>query len=78
MGATKLAQLEDNLKALDFTIPGELSEQLEAISRPQPQFPYSFFKPEIQGMLHGGKPVGLKPPGYAPNVLIQSVGAGVS
>jgi aryl-alcohol dehydrogenase-like predicted oxidoreductase len=78
LGATKLAQLEDNLKALDFQIPGELSDRLEAISRPEPQFPYSFFDPNIQGMIHGGKPVGLKPMGYYPNVLIQSAGAGVS
>ena len=76
VGATKLEQLKDNLKALDFTIPGELSERLEAVSRPQLQFPYSFFEPEIQGMLNGGKPVGLKPAGYAPDVLIQSAGQG--
>lgn len=78
VGATKLAQLEDNLKALDFVIPDELSDRLDAISRPEPQFPYSFFDPNIQGMIHGGKPVGLKPTGYYPNILIQSAGAGVS
>ncbi len=78
VGATKLSQLEDNLKALDVEIPTELSDRLEAISRPEPQFPYSFFKPEIQGMIHGGKPVGLKPKGYYPDVIIQSTGAGVS
>lgn len=78
VGATKLSQLEDNLKALDFQIPNELSDRLEAISHPEPRFPYSFFEPEIQGMLHGGQPVGLKPIGYYPNVLIQSAGAGVS
>ena len=78
MGATKLSQLEDNLKALNFEIPSELSDRLDAVSRPEAQFPYSFFSPEIQSMIHGGKPVGLKPPGYAPDVLIQSAGAGVS
>ncbi|MBW4633769.1 MAG: aldo/keto reductase [Iphinoe sp. HA4291-MV1] len=78
VGATKLAQLEDNLKALDFQIPNELSDRLEAISRPETQFPYSFFGPEIQEMIHGGKPVGTKPTGYYPNVLIESAGAGVS
>ncbi|MBV9388954.1 MAG: aldo/keto reductase [Chroococcidiopsidaceae cyanobacterium CP_BM_ER_R8_30] len=78
VGATKLLQLEDNLKALDFEIPAELNNRLEAISRPERQFPYSFFEPEIQGMLHGGKSIGLKPVGYYPNVLIQSAGAGVS
>lgn len=78
VGATKLSQLEDNLKALDFEIPTELSDRLGAISRPEPQFPYSFFEPEIQGMIHGGKPIGLKPKGYYPDVIIQSTGAGVS
>ena len=78
VGATKLAQLEDNLKALDFEIHSELSSRLEVISRPESQFPYSFFEPGIQGMIHGGKPVGLKPAGYYPNLLIQSAGAGVS
>ncbi len=75
VGATKLSQLEDNLKALDFRIPGELSDRLEVVSRPQPQFPYSFFEPEIQ---HGGKPVGFKPLGYHPDILIQSAGSAVS
>lgn len=78
VGATKLLQLEDNLKALDFTIPGELSDRLEIVSHPQLQFPYSFFEPQIQGMLHGGKPVGSKPTGYHPDILIQSAGAGVA
>lgn len=66
LGATKLAQLEDNLQALAFQIPTELSDRLEAISRPEPQFPYTFFGPEIQGMIHGGKTVGVKPTGYYP------------
>ncbi|MEH2204484.1 MAG: aldo/keto reductase [Nostoc sp.] len=66
VGATKLAQLEDNLKALDFEIPKELSDRLEIVSRPEPQFPYTFFNPKIQAMIHGGKPVSLKPKGYYP------------
>ncbi|GET44269.1 aldo/keto reductase [Microseira wollei NIES-4236] len=78
IGATKLSQLEDNLKALEFEIPTELANRLELVSRPEPQFPYSFFGNEIQGMIHGGVAVGNKPVGYAPNLLIQSAGAGVS
>jgi hypothetical protein len=66
------------IKALEFEIPEALSDRLETVSRSEPQFPYSFFEPGIQGMIHGGKPVGLKPAGYAPDVLIQSEGAGVS
>lgn len=78
VGATKLAQLADNLQALEFMIPPELVHRLDAASRPQPQFPYTFFGHEIQGMIHGGVPVGLKPTGYHPDVLIQSGGAGVA
>jgi aryl-alcohol dehydrogenase-like predicted oxidoreductase len=78
VGATKLSQLEDNLKALDFDIPTELANRLEAISCPEPQFPYTFFGSEIQGMIHGGATVGNKPAGYNPDILIQSAGTGVS
>lgn len=77
VGATKLSQLQANLHALSFQIPDELSARLERVSRPQRQFPYSFFGPEIQGMIHGGKPVGDKPPGYQPAILIEGAGAGV-
>jgi aryl-alcohol dehydrogenase-like predicted oxidoreductase len=41
------------------------------------KFSYSFFGPELQGMIHGGKPVGSKPVGYQPEVLIEGAGAGV-
>jgi hypothetical protein len=78
IGATKASQLEDNLKALEFEIPPELTTRLELVSRPEVQFPYSFFGSEIQGMIHGGASVGRKPSGYAPNHLIQADGAGVS
>jgi aryl-alcohol dehydrogenase-like predicted oxidoreductase len=78
VGASKLSQLEDNLKALDFEIESELANRLEVVSRPESQFPYSFFGSEIQGMIHGGATVGNKPTGYYPNVLIESAGAGVS
>jgi aryl-alcohol dehydrogenase-like predicted oxidoreductase len=78
IGATQLSQLTDNLAALDFDIPTELTQRLEAVSRPETQFPYSFFDPEIQGMIHGGVTVGSKPTGYAPERAIQSPGAGVA
>jgi aryl-alcohol dehydrogenase-like predicted oxidoreductase len=79
VGATKLSQLEDNLKALEFTIPSELVDRLETVSRPESQFPYSFFDNEIQGMIHGGVTVGRQHSNYAPTAPIQpSSGAGVS
>jgi hypothetical protein len=78
VGATNLSQLTDNLKALEFEIPTELADRLETVSRPELQFPYSFFDSEIQGMIHGGVAVGNQPAGYKPDILIQSAGAGVS
>ncbi|MBW4558124.1 MAG: aldo/keto reductase [Trichormus sp. ATA11-4-KO1] len=78
IGATKQSQLEDNIQALSFDIPTELANRLEAVSRPEPQFPYSFFGSEIQGMIHGGVTVGSKPAGYQTDVLVQSTSAGVS
>ncbi|MEM9925589.1 MAG: aldo/keto reductase, partial [Cyanobacteria bacterium P01_D01_bin.50] len=78
VGASKLSQLEDNIKALDFDIPAELANRLETLSKPEQQFPYSFFDAEIQGMINGGATVGDKPDGYKLNVLSKSAGAGVS
>lgn len=78
IGATKMAQLTDNLQALEFEIPAELMHCLEQVSRPASQFPYSFFDGEIQGMIHGGVNVGDKPVGYALDRLIQPSSGGVS
>jgi aryl-alcohol dehydrogenase-like predicted oxidoreductase len=57
VGASKLSQLEDNLGALDFSIPAELRQQLDAVSAPASLHPYVFFEPFIQGMIHGGAKV---------------------
>jgi aryl-alcohol dehydrogenase-like predicted oxidoreductase len=78
VGATKLSQLVDNLKALEFEIPLELMNRLERVSRPEVQFPYSFFGSEIQGMIHGGVTVGNKPLGYALDWSIEPAGTDVS
>ena len=64
VGASKLRQLEDNIKALDFDIPAELANRLETVSKPESQFPYTFFDAQIQGMINGGAAVGDKPDGY--------------
>lgn len=71
IGATKLSQLDDNLQALDFAIPPELTDRLNAIGSPDAQFPYSFFEPNHQGMIHGST-VGTKPTGYSSDVLIPA------
>ncbi|MCY1061140.1 MULTISPECIES: aldo/keto reductase [Nannocystis] len=66
IGATKPAQLDDNLKALEFTIPAELSAKLEAVSRPETVHPYHFFSPGMRGMLTGGTAVQTAPAWYWP------------
>ncbi|BDM83438.1 aldo/keto reductase [Acaryochloris marina] len=78
VGATKLHQLEDNLKALEFTIPGDLRNRLNQASQLKPMFPYTFFTPEIQAMLTGGAIVGDKPEGYNPGIILDAKPAGLS
>ena len=77
VGATKLHQLQDNLGALDFELPAELRERLDAVSAPAKHFPYSFFGAELQGMLNGGATVGDKPAAYLPELTVAGAGAGV-
>jgi aryl-alcohol dehydrogenase-like predicted oxidoreductase len=54
IGATKLAQFEDNLAAIDFSIPTELRKCLEAASALPLIHPYMFFGNYIQNMVNGG------------------------
>jgi hypothetical protein len=77
VGATKTSQLEGNIQALSFTIPQELLRRLDRAGAPERQFPYYFFEAEMQGMIHGGKLVGSKPPRYR-IVVAEGTGAGVS
>ncbi|WP_027058936.1 aldo/keto reductase [Mesorhizobium loti] len=76
LGATKLAQLRDNLAALDFMIPDALRARLDAVSKTPPSFPYSYFGSEIQARVTGDAVTGDKPAGYAPPLLVE--GAAVS
>jgi len=57
LGASKLKQLEDNLRAIEFSIPTELRSQLDEASAPPSVHPYMFFEPFIQGMINGGASV---------------------
>jgi len=56
-----MAQLEDNLAALEFEIPQALSARLEEISRPPMHFPYHFFDTSIQSMITGGTRITREP-----------------
>jgi aryl-alcohol dehydrogenase-like predicted oxidoreductase len=66
IGATSLEQLDKNLNALEVTIPKALSDQLEAVSRPEPAHPYDFFQPDMQGMITGGTDIKAEPSWYRP------------
>jgi aryl-alcohol dehydrogenase-like predicted oxidoreductase len=59
VGASKLSQLEDNLRYAEFEIPVELRKRLDEISAIEPLHPYGFFTPRFQGWISGG--TGLKP-----------------
>jgi aryl-alcohol dehydrogenase-like predicted oxidoreductase len=53
IGATKIAQLDDNLSAIEFVIPAELRQQLEEISALPSAHPYIFFGGALQAMITG-------------------------
>ncbi|NUP04511.1 MAG: aldo/keto reductase [Polyangiaceae bacterium] len=66
IGATKLEQLEDNLRALETDLPRELVDRLETVSRPETIHPYIFFEPTMRAMVTGGTSVRAEPRGYRP------------
>jgi len=55
--ATKLAQLENNLGAIEFTIPADLRQRLDDASALEPAHPYLFFDASLQAMISGGTSV---------------------
>jgi aryl-alcohol dehydrogenase-like predicted oxidoreductase len=54
VGATRVEQLRDNLAALNFQIPAELSRRLDEASRHETVHPYTFFGQPFRGMASGG------------------------
>src|SRR6266567_1083004 len=54
IGATKVEQLDDNLKSIEFEIPSGLRKRLDDLSALEPAHPYKIFNPEMQGMISGG------------------------
>lgn len=77
VGATRKAQLDDNLTALDFELPAALRARLDAVSAPAVATPYMFFTPGMQAMQTGTNVVGDKPAAYTAPVLIDAAPAGV-
>lgn len=71
LGATKPAQLNDTLAALEFTIPSPLLTRLDEVSALAKQFPYTFFSGPVARMANANCDVGDKPQGYRAPVLIQ-------
>ncbi|HEU4386229.1 MAG TPA: aldo/keto reductase [Blastocatellia bacterium] len=57
IGATRTAQLDDNLQSVEFDIPAELRKRLDGATALEQVHPYKFFNSEMQGMLSGGTTV---------------------
>jgi aryl-alcohol dehydrogenase-like predicted oxidoreductase len=66
LGATKPAQLDQNLAALDLVLPAELAQRLEEVSRPELVHPYAFFTDFFADMRSGGTRVRAEPPWFRP------------
>jgi len=57
LGATKSAQLAENLASLDFSVPAELRKQLDDVGKPEPIHPYNFYDPWMQARISGNTTV---------------------
>ena len=75
IGATKLAQLNDNLQAADITIPAELRKRLDEVSAPEAIQPYTFFGQDIQPMVTGGTSVRKWAPAQVSGAATTNVAA---
>jgi len=54
IGATKVEQLEENIRSLDFEIPSGLTKKLDEASALPVQYPYSFFEGDLAGLIRAG------------------------
>jgi aryl-alcohol dehydrogenase-like predicted oxidoreductase len=64
LGASKPEQLAETLQSLDFDIPEPLRLRLDRVSKPTPQFPYTFFSASALRRIYGDTTVTAKPPGF--------------
>ena len=65
IGASNLSQLEDNLSAMEITIPAELRKRLDDASAIEIFHPYTFFGPVTQNRVRGENPVRAWAPAVA-------------
>ncbi|MGB5983532.1 MAG: aldo/keto reductase [Nonlabens sp.] len=70
IGATKMSQIEGNMKALDFEIPQELMNKLNDASSREILYPYTFFQNEMQSRITPDGKIGNKPPNYWKSVSV--------
>jgi aryl-alcohol dehydrogenase-like predicted oxidoreductase len=64
VGASNVSQLQDNLSAIEFTIPAELRTRLDEASAIEVLHPYTFFGPAIQNRIMGENPVRAWTPAF--------------
>lgn len=57
IGATKLSQLESNMKSLEIELDAEQARRLESVSALESVHPYMYFGDTFQKMIHGGATV---------------------
>jgi aryl-alcohol dehydrogenase-like predicted oxidoreductase len=79
IGATKVAQLDDNMTALEFTIPADLRKKLDEVSALESVHPYMYFGPPFQTIFSGGVSVQRWTPDQVyggPTVAAANVKAG--
>ncbi|MET7419903.1 aldo/keto reductase [Dactylosporangium sp. NPDC005555] len=70
IGASSVGQLDDNLAALDFELPGSLRQLLDEAGELSLVPPYAMFTPRYQSwIVSPGLGIGDKPAGYAPPVF---------
>jgi aryl-alcohol dehydrogenase-like predicted oxidoreductase len=65
VGATRTAQLEESLGALDFALAPELVARLDTVSEPSHPFPYYMFADGHQARIHGQVDVAAQPANHS-------------
>jgi aryl-alcohol dehydrogenase-like predicted oxidoreductase len=71
IGATRVSQIEQNMNALNFTIPSEMMRELIDASAYDKLYPYTFFEPLMQGRITPDRKLGDKPAHYYKGYLLK-------